>query len=186
MPGDFSLQIDTIRKQAREHIEQGPITSDYGQDKERVVKVLNEVLATEIVCVLRYMRHYYVADGIDGESIKGEFLEHAREEADHADRAAKRIVQLGGEPDLNPKVLAKRSHTEYTEGRNLTTMLQEDLVAERIAVSSYREIVRWLGDGDPTSRRVMEGLLADEEEHADDLRSLLARVSSRGGRATRT
>ncbi|MGH7643117.1 MAG: ferritin-like domain-containing protein [Candidatus Dormibacteria bacterium] len=184
MAGDFVLRIEAIRKQARQHIDQGPITEDYGQDRDRVVNVLNEVLATEIVCILRYMRHYYVADGIDGESVKDEFLEHAREEADHADRAAKRIVQLGGEPDLNPAILAKRSHTEYAEGGGLAGMLEEDLVAERIAVASYREIVRWLGDGDPTTRVVMEGLLADEEEHADDLRSLLARVD-RGGARTR-
>lgn len=177
MPDDFVLQIETIRKQARQHIDQGPITSEYGADRTRVIKVLNEVLATEIVCVLRYMRHYYMADGIEGESVKAEFLEHANDERDHADRAAKRIVQLGGEPDLNPTVLAKRSHTEYAEGNTLAEMIEEDLVAERIAVASYQEIIRWLGDGDPTSRRVMEGLLADEEDHADDLRSLMARVS---------
>ncbi|MGH7640604.1 MAG: ferritin-like domain-containing protein [Candidatus Dormibacteria bacterium] len=176
MSADFVLQIESIRDQARHHIEDGPITDSYGADRDRVVKVLNEVLATEIVCVLRYMRHYYAADGIDGEAVKAEFLEHANEERDHADRAAKRIVQLGGEPDLNPAVLAKRSHTEYAEGTTLADMIQEDLVAERIAIASYQEIVRWLGDGDPTTRRVMEGLLADEEEHADDLRDLLARV----------
>lgn len=179
MTDEFVLQIETIREQARKHIDQGPITSDYGADRERVIKVFNEVLATEIVCVLRYMRHFYMADGIDGESVKAEFLEHANDERDHADRAAKRIVQLGGEPDLNPAVLAKRSHTEYSEGQTLAQMIEEDLVAERIAVASYQEIIRWLGDGDPTSRRVMEGLLADEEEHADDLRSLLARVSGK-------
>jgi bacterioferritin len=177
MSDDFVLQIKTIREQARKHLDQGPITSEYGADRDRVIKVFNEVLATEIVCVLRYMRHYYMADGIDGESVKQEFLGHANDERDHADRAAKRIVQLGGEPDLNPAVLAKRSHTEYAEGHTLTEMLEEDLVAERIAVASYQEIIRWLGDGDPTSRRVMEGLLSDEEEHADDLRSLLARIS---------
>ncbi|MGH7665751.1 MAG: ferritin-like domain-containing protein [Candidatus Dormibacteria bacterium] len=176
MSGDFVLQIETIRSQAREHIEEGPITSAYGADRVRVVQVLNEVLATEIVCVLRYMRHYYMAEGIDGEAVKREFLEHANEERDHADRAATRIVQLGGEPDLNPAVLAKRSHTQYTEGNSLVDMIKEDLVAERIAVATYQEIIRWLGDGDPTTRRVMEGLLADEEEHADDLRDLLARV----------
>jgi bacterioferritin len=176
MSDEFVLQIQTIREQARKHLDQGPITSDYGADRGRVIEVLNEVLATEIVCVLRYLRHYYMADGIDGESVKAEFLEHANDERDHADRAAKRIVQLGGEPDLNPNVLAKRSHTEYTEGRTLAEMIEEDLVAERIAVASYQEIIRWLGDGDPTSRRIMEGLLSDEEEHADDLRSLLVRI----------
>ncbi|HEY6538471.1 MAG TPA: ferritin-like domain-containing protein, partial [Candidatus Dormibacteraeota bacterium] len=146
---------------------------------ERVIKVLNEVLATEIVCVLRYMRHYYMAEGIDGETVKAEFLEHANDERGHADLAATRIVQLGGEPDLNPEILGKRSHTEYAEGTTLAEMIKEDLVAERIAVASYQEIIRWLGDGDPTTRRVMEGLLADEEDHADDLRSLLAKVGSR-------
>ena len=178
MSNDFVMRIDTIRKQARQHIDQGPITSSYGADRERVIKVLNEVLATEIVCVLRYMRHYYVADGLQAEPVKQEFLEHANSERDHADRAAKRIVQLGGEPDLNPAVLAQRSHTEYAVGQSLADMIKEDLVAERIAVASYQEIVRWLGDGDPTSRRMMEGLLADEEEHADDLRSLLAGLPS--------
>lgn len=176
MTGDFVLRMETIRKEARQNIDQGPITTDYGLDRDRVLQVLNQVLATEIVCVLRYMRHYYVAGGVAGESIKAEFLEHANEERDHADRAAKRIVQLGGEPDLNPEVLAKRSHTEYAEGRSLRNMVEEDLVAERIAVASYREIVRWLGDADPTSRRLMEGLLEDEEDHADDLRSLLERM----------
>jgi bacterioferritin len=179
MSGDFVLQIDTIREQARVHMDQGPITSAYGADRERVIKVLNEVLATEIVCVLRYMRHYYMADGIQGETVKAEFLENANEERSHADRAARRIVQLGGEPDLNPAVLAKRSHTEYAEGQSLMDMMEEDLVAERIAIASYQEIVRWLGDADPTTRRVMEGLLADEEEHADELRSLMAKISSK-------
>jgi len=179
MSGDFVLQIDTIREQARVHMDQGPITSAYGADRDRVIKVLNEVLATEIVCVLRYMRHYYVAEGIDGETVKDEFLENANEERSHADRAARRIVQLGGEPDLNPAVLAKRSHTEYAEGQSLMDMMKEDLVAERIAIASYQEIIRWLGEADPTTRRVMEGLLSDEEEHADELRSLMAKISSK-------
>lgn len=174
MPDDFVVQLDTIRRQAREHIDRGPVTEDYGADLKRVLQVLNEVLATELVCVLRYMRHYYVADGTDGEMIKGKFLEYANEERDHSDRVARRIVQLGGEPDLNPDILSKRSHTDYVEGNSLVEMLKEDLVAERIAVASYQEIIAWLEHGDPTTRRVMEGLLADEEEHADDLRSLLA------------
>ncbi|MGC1185398.1 MAG: ferritin-like domain-containing protein, partial [Candidatus Dormiibacterota bacterium] len=174
MKGDFVMRIETVRKQAREHIDEGPITSSYGADKERVIKVLNEVLATELVCVLRYLRHYYMAEGIDGDSVKATFLEYSNEERDHADRAATRIVQLGGEPDFNPDVLGKRAHTQYKQGTSLVDMIKEDLVAERIAISSYQEIVRWLGDGDPTTRRVIEGLLADEEEHADDLRSLLA------------
>ncbi|MGC1185680.1 MAG: ferritin-like domain-containing protein, partial [Candidatus Dormiibacterota bacterium] len=174
MKSDFVMRIETVRKQAREHIDEGPITSSYGADKERVIKVLNDVLATELVCVLRYLRHYYMAEGIDGDSVKATFLEYSNEERDHADRAATRIVQLGGEPDFNPDVLGKRAHTQYKQGTSLVDMIKEDLVAERIAISSYQEIVRWLGDGDPTTRRVIEGLLADEEEHADDLRSLLA------------
>jgi bacterioferritin len=176
MSGEFVMRIETIRKQAREHIDEGPITSSYGANKERVVKVLNEVLATELVCVLRYMRHYYMAEGIDGDSVKATFLEYSNEERNHADQVATRIVQLGGEPDFNPEVLGKRSHTQYKQGTSLTDMIKEDLVAERIAVSSYQEIIRWLANGDPTTRRVMEGLLAEEEEHADDLRSLLAKM----------
>lgn len=176
MSGEFVMRIETIRKQAREHIDEGPITSSYGADKERVIKVLNEVLATELVCVLRYMRHYYMAEGIDGDSVKATFLEYSNEERNHADQVATRIVQLGGEPDFNPEVLGKRSHTQYKQGTSLTDMIKEDLVAERIAVSSYQEIIRWLANGDPTTRRVMEGLLAEEEEHADDLRSLLAKM----------
>jgi bacterioferritin len=179
MSGEFVMRIETIRKQAREHIDEGPITSSYGADKERVIKVLNEVLATELVCVLRYMRHYYMAEGIDGDSVKATFLEYSNEERNHADQVATRIVQLGGEPDFNPEVLGKRSHTQYKQGTSLTDMIKEDLVAERIAVSSYQEIIRWLANGDPTTRRVMEGLLAEEEEHADDLRSLLAKMPAK-------
>lgn len=179
MSGEFVMRIETIRKQAREHIDEGPITSSYGANKERVVKVLNEVLATELVCVLRYMRHYYMAEGIDGDSVKATFLEYSNEERNHADQVATRIVQLGGEPDFNPEVLGKRSHTQYKQGTSLTDMIKEDLVAERIAVSSYQEIIRWLANGDPTTRRVMEGLLAEEEEHADDLRSLLAKMPAK-------
>jgi bacterioferritin len=136
MGGDFVLGIETIPRQAREHIDEGPITSSYGADRDRVIKVLNEVLATELVCVLRNMRHDYRAEGIDrGGSVKAEFLEHANEERDHADRAAIRIVQLGGQPNLNPALLAKRSHIEYAEGQSLVDMIKEDLIAERIAVA---------------------------------------------------
>jgi bacterioferritin len=179
MSGEFVMRIETIRKQAREHIDEGPITSSYGANKERVIKVLNEVLATELVCVLRYLRHYYMAEGIDGDSVKATFLDYSNEERNHADLVATRIVQLGGEPDFNPEVLGKRSHTQYKQGTSLTDMIKEDLVAERIAVSSYQEIIRWLANGDPTTRRVMEGLLAEEEEHADDLRSLLAKMPAK-------
>ena len=147
---------------------------------EQVVKVLNDALATEIVCVLRYRRHYYMAQGIHSESVKAEFLEHANEEQAHADRIAERIVQLGGAPDLSPEGLASRSHAQYVEGRTLREMIVEDLVAERIAIDSYREIAQWLGDRDSTTRKLMEEILAAEEEHADDLVSLLAGMPKDG------
>jgi bacterioferritin len=173
---EFALDLDKIRAQARSHIEEGPVTDAYGADATRVIDVLNEVLATELVCVLRYKRHYFTAQGLHGPTIAAEFLEHANDEQRHADLAAERITQLGGEPDLNPAVLAERSHTEYAPGKDLSDMIREDLVAERIAIVTYAEIVRWLGDTDPTTRRLMEQLLAEEEEHADDLRNLLARI----------
>ena len=173
---EFALDLDKIRAQARAHIDEGPVTDAYGTDANRVIEVLNEVLATELVCVLRYKRHYFTAQGMHGPTIAAEFLEHANDEQRHADLAAERITQLGGEPDLNPAVLATRSHTEYAPGKDLADMIREDLVAERIAIITYAEIVRWLGDADPTTRRLMEQLLAEEEEHADDLRNLLARI----------
>jgi bacterioferritin len=173
---DFAANIEEIRARARANIEKGPITESYGADLPRVIEVLNEVLATEIVCTLRYKRHYYMADGIHSESVAQEFLQHANEEQQHADMVATRIVQLGGAPDFNPVTLASRSHAEYQPGTSLVDMMKEDLVAERIAIESYQEIARWLGDGDPTTRRVIEEILAKEEEHADDLRSLLANM----------
>jgi len=154
----------------------GAVTETYGADAGRVIEVLNEVLATELVCVLRYRRHYFTAQGVHGPAVAAEFLEHANDEQRHADMAAERIVQLGGDPDFSPTVLVERSHTEYVPGNGLRDMIEEDLVAERIAISTYTEIARWLGDADPTTRRVIEQLLADEEEHADDLRSLLDRL----------
>ncbi|MGZ4582524.1 MAG: ferritin-like domain-containing protein [Nocardioidaceae bacterium] len=175
---EFALDLDRIRSAAREHIEAGPVTDAYGQDAARVIDVLNEVLATELVCVLRYKRHYYTAQGVHGPTVAAEFLEHAADEQRHADLAAERISQLGGEPDLNPAVLATRSHTEYAPGTDLVDMIREDLVAERIAIVTYAEIVRWLGDSDPTTRRLMEQLLSEEEGHADDLRSLLSRLDA--------
>ncbi|MGH8836238.1 MAG: ferritin-like domain-containing protein [Actinomycetes bacterium] len=175
---EFALDLDKIRAGARAHIEEGPVTDAYGTDANRVIDVLNEVLATELVCVLRYKRHYYTAQGMHGPTVAAEFLEHANDEQRHADLAAERITQLGGEPDLNPAVLAERSHTEYVPGKDLPDMIREDLVAERIAIVTYAEIARWLGDADPTTRRLMEQLLAEEEEHADDLRSLLARIEA--------
>jgi bacterioferritin len=174
--GDFLSDIESIRRRAREKISEGAVTDGYRADRGRVLKVLNEVLATEIVCTLRYRRHYFAASGIASESVKQEFLEHAHEEQEHADQVAERIVQLGGEPDLNPETLTERSHAEYVEGSDLKSMIKEDLVAERIAIETYTEIARWLGDGDPTSRRLIEQILEKEEEHAEDLISLLGRL----------
>ena len=163
--GQFVSDIKDIRKRAREHMADGAVTAGYKADREQVIKVLNDVLATEIVCVLRYKRHYYMADGLSSESVKQEFLEHANDEQTHAEMVAERITQLGGEPDFNPKTLATRSHAEYIEGDTLRSMVEEDLVAERIAVETYSEIARWLGTNDPTTRRVIETLLQKEEEH---------------------
>jgi len=170
----FLTDVATLRQRARQHIKEGAVTSNYGADAKLVCKVLNEALATEIVCVLRYKRHYFMAQGIASDSVKEEFLEHATEEQEHADRIAERIVQLGGEPDLNPDTLTKRSHAEYVEGESLVDMLREDLVAERIAIESYREIAEWLHGKDSTTKRMIEEILAVEEEHADDINSLLA------------
>ena len=169
----FLTDIKTLRKRARQHIEQGAITEGYKADRKTVIKVLNESLATEIVCVLRYRRHYFMASGIHAEGVAAEFLQHANEEQGHADQIAQRIVQLGGEPNFNPEGLLSRSHAEYVEGDTLLDMIKEDLVAERIAIDSYREIIQYLGNDDPTTRRMMEGILAMEEEHAEDLVSLL-------------
>lgn len=169
----FLTDIKTLRKRARQHIEQGAITEGYKADRKTVIKVLNESLATEIVCVLRYRRHHFMASGIHAEGVAAEFLQHAIEEQGHADLIAQRIVQLGGEPNFNPEGLLSRSHAEYVEGETLLDMIKEDLVAERIAIDSYREIIQYLGNDDPTTRRMMEGILAMEEEHADDLVSLL-------------
>src|SRR5688572_12174439 len=173
MAGAFLSDIQTLRKRAREHIAQGAVTPGYSADRGVVLKLLNEALATEIVCVLRYKRHYYMAKGIHAEGVAAEFLEHANDEQGHADQIAQRIVQLGGEPDLSPDGLSSRSHAEYVEGDTLEEMIREDLIAERIAIDSYREIIAYLGDNDPTSRRLMEEILAKEEEHADDLANLL-------------
>jgi bacterioferritin len=171
--GKFLSDIQTLRARARAHIEEGAVTAGYGADPQTVVRILNEALATEIVCTLRYRRHYFMSNGIHAESVASEFLEHAAEEQQHADQIAARIVQLGGAPDFSPEGLATRSHAEYVEGNNLREMIEEDLVAERIAIESYREIVAFLEGKDPTTRRLMEEILAKEEEHADDLVSLL-------------
>src|SRR5213595_2553167 len=168
--------VKEIRRRARKHIEEGAVTEGYAADRETVIKILNEALATEIVCVLRYKRHYFMAQGIHAEPIAQEFLQHANEEQGHADQIAARIIQLGGAPNFNPEGLLTRSHAEYVEGENLTEMIKEDLVAERIAIDSYRELISYFGNDDPTSRRLMETILAVEEEHADDLVNLLGEL----------
>ena len=172
--GDFLSDVEELRRRARQHIQDGAVTAGYQADREKVVALLNEALATEIVCVLRYKRHYFMATGIHANAVAQEFLQHATDEQGHADRIAGRITQLGGEPNFDPEGLATRSNSQYVEGTSLVDMIREDLVAERIAVDSYGEIVRFLGDRDITSRRMMEEILAVEEEHADDLRDLLA------------
>ena len=172
----FLTDIKTLRERARQHIENGAVTEGYRADRETVIKLLNEALATEIVCTLRYRRHYFMASGINAESVAAEFLQHANEEQGHADSIAQRIVQLQGEPNFNPDGLLTRSHAEYVEGVTLTDMIKEDLVAERIAIDSYREMITYFGNQDPTSRRLMEEILAVEEEHADDLVSMLQKM----------
>jgi bacterioferritin len=182
----FLTDVQELRRRARQHIEEGAVTDAYRADRETVIKLLNEALATEIVCVLRYKRHYFMAQGIHADPIAQEFLQHANEEQGHADLVAKRITELGGKPNLDPATLATRSHAQYGEGETLQEMIKEDLVAERIAIDSYREIVQWLTGKDPTTRRIMEEILAKEEEHAEDLNSLLqgmAAGAGNGGRA---
>jgi len=174
---DFISDIAEIRNRARRHIEEGAVTEGYKANRETVLKIMNDALATEIVCVLRYKRHYYMASGIHAQAVAEEFLEHAKEEQTHADIAAERIVQLGGEPDFNPEGLAMKSHSQYVEGKSLLDMVREDLVAERIAVESYSEIIRYLGTDDPTTRIAMEQIMSKEEEHADDMKSLLETLS---------
>ena len=177
----FTMDLQTIRARAREKMADGAVTGAYLADREQVVAVLNEVLATEIVCVLRYRNHYYMASGINAQPVAAEFLEHANEEQQHADWVAERITQLGGSPNFDPEGLATRAHAEYAEGDTLAGMIREDLVAERIAIETYSEIVRWLKDNDPTTRRIIEDILKMEEEHADDLASLLEMVEGAAG-----
>jgi bacterioferritin len=171
--GSFKTDVQELRRRARSHMEQGAVTEGYRADVETVLRVLNEALATEIVCVLRYKRHHYMAAGIHATAVAEEFLEHANAEQRHADQIAERITQLGGEPDLNPGNLVGRSHSEYVEGKGLIDMIREDLVAERIVIESYSEIIRFLGNDDPSTRRLMEEILAEEEDHANDLRTLI-------------
>jgi bacterioferritin len=176
--GKFVADLSEIRRRAREHMESGAVTPGYKADSKEIVALLNEALATELVCVLRYRRHYFMAQGISAEPVAAEFLEHANEELDHADRLANRITQLGGAPDMNPSGLADRSASEYIEGTDLKNMIEEDLVAERIAVDTYREMIAFIGASDPTTRRLLEDILAVEEEHADDLSKLISRIHS--------
>ena len=170
----FSMNVKAIRERARQHIDEGAKTPGYKAKVETVRKLLNEALATELVCVLRYKRHYFTASGIHSESVKTEFLQHATEEQQHADQIAERIVQLGGEPNFSPDGILARSHSEYVEGKNLEDMIKENLVAERVAIDSYREMIAYIGDDDPTTRRMLEEIQAKEEEHAEDMASLLS------------
>jgi bacterioferritin len=182
----FLTDVKELRRRARQHIEKGAVTAGYRPDRETVVRLLNEALATEIVCVLRYRRHYFMAAGIHAKAVADEFLQHATEEQGHADEIAHRITQLDGEPNLNPEGLLTRSHSEYVEGDTLIDMIREDLVAERIAIESYTEMIRYLGSDDPTTRRMLEGILAMEEEHADDMKNLLETVGKEESRAERS
>ena len=172
----FLTDVKTLRQRARQHLQDGAVTAGYGGDTKTAIKVLNDALATEIVCVLRYKLHYFVARGIHSGQVSDEFLQHANDEQAHADRIAERIVQLGGDPDLSPKGLLSRSHTEYVETKDLAEMIQENLVAERIAIDTYRELVAYFAPFDPTSRKMLEEILAQEEDHADDLADLLHRL----------
>jgi bacterioferritin len=174
---DFLSDIQTLRDRARAEMEKGPVTPAYGADLDRVITVLNEALATEIVCVLRYKQHHYAASGLNAQPVAAEFAEHAAEEQEHADRFAERISQLGGTPDLNPETLVGRAHSQYTTATQLIEMIKENLVAERVAIASYTEIIAWLGDGDVTTRRLFEDVLAVEEEHADDMLTFLEQMA---------
>jgi bacterioferritin len=169
--------ITTLRQRAREHMEKGAVTETYGADRETVLRLLNEALATEIVCTLRYRRHFFMANGIHAEAVKEEFRTHAEEEQEHADMIAARIVQLDGEPNFDPRGLAERSHAEYVAGNSLNDMIRENLVAERVAIDSYKEMIAFIGAGDPSTKRMLEKILAKEEEHAEDLSSMLVAVS---------
>ena len=173
----FISDMKKISERARQHMEQGAVTEGYKGDREQIIKLLNEALATEIVCVLRYKSHYFLASGIHSESVAAEFLEHANEEQAHADKISKRIVQLQGTPNWSPEGLLTRSHSEFIQGTNLTQMIEENLIAERIAIDTYREMIAYIGDDDPTSRRVLEDVLAQEEEHADELANLLVGIN---------
>jgi bacterioferritin len=180
--GPFVSDIQELRRRARQHMEKGAVTEGYKADRKIVIQILNEALATEIVCVLRYKFHYYMASGIDSQAVKTEFLEHANEEQQHADMISERITQLDGKPNYSPEGLSSRSHSEYKEGTSLIDMIREDLVAERVAIDSYSEMIRYVGDDDPTTRRMLEQILAAEEQHADDMKTLLETIGKKHGR----
>jgi len=175
----FLTEVKTLRDRARRHIRQGAVTAGYKADREALIRILNDALATEIVCVLRYKRHQFMASGIHAQSVAAEFAQHAAEEQEHADMIAERIVQLGGAPDYSPATLTERSHSEYVEGGDLAQMIEEDLVAERIAIESYGEIISYIGNDDPTTRRLLEAILEKEEEHAEELASIIDDVAAR-------
>ncbi|HET8576816.1 MAG TPA: ferritin-like domain-containing protein [Methylomirabilota bacterium] len=177
----FLSDIKELRRRARQHIQAGAVTEGYRGDRDTVLRLLNEALATELVCVLRYRRHHFTAAGIHAQSVAQEFLEHAADEQSHADLIAERITELGGAPNFNPEGLLTRSHSEYVEADDLLEMIEEDLVAERIAIESYAEMIRYLGDNDPTTRRMLEDILAKEEEHAEDLRTLIRALGPERG-----
>ena len=176
----FLSDIKTIRRRAREHMVRGAVTDSYTLDRATVLKLLNEALATEIVCVLRYKAHYYLASGINAKSVAAEFLEHANEEQAHADQIAERITQLDGTPNFAPDGLSARSHSEFVVPDDLAAMIEENLVAERIAIDSYREIINYVGDADTTTKRLLEGILAMEEEHAEDMKTLMEDFGKKG------
>jgi len=173
----FLSDVRSLRQRARKHIQEGAVIEAYGADRKKVIKLLNTALATELVCVLRYKRHYFMAQGLESDPVAAEFQQHATEEQQHADQIAARIMQLGGEPDFSPDGLASRSHSEYDDSKGLLDMVREDLVAERIAIESYGEMIRFIGAGDTTTRRMLEGIQAMEEEHADDLASILHKLT---------
>jgi bacterioferritin len=179
MSTTFLEDVQKIRKKARTSMLDGAITADYSADRRRIVELLNDALATELICVLRYRRHYYMVSGLRSQIAAEEFLEHANDEMRHADMLAKRIVELNGEPDFSPQGLVERAHAEYVEGESLRTMMEEDLVAERVAIEIYRQMTQFIGDKDPTTRRLLEDILAQEEEHANELADLLERIKER-------
>ena len=169
----FLTDVKTLRERARAHLEDGALGSNYVGDVKKTIEILQSVVATELVCVLRYTLHSIIAAGISSESVKAEFAEHAREEQEHMMQAAERISQLGGTPNFNPEGLLSRSASQYVEGANLVDMIKENLVAERIAVDHYRELIRYFGDDDPGTKSMLQEILRKEEEHADDMHDLL-------------